>query len=61
MNSEEKHIFTCYTCDRTFVSGWTDEEAQSELRDSFGTISVDDCVQVCDDCYKLMMVADDHA
>jgi len=46
-----KEQYTCAMCEQTFSKGWSDEEAKSELDETF-SISVEECVIVCDDCYK---------
>lgn len=44
--------FKCAMCQQTFDKAWTDEEAEDELKETFGSIPVDQCDVVCDDCYK---------
>lgn len=47
--------FTCTVCRGTFKKAWTDEEAVDELKSQFPKSDPDDCVLVCDDCFKRMM------
>lgn len=46
--------FTCERCGLTFKSGWTQEEAEAEMRENFGEIAESDRVVVCDPCYRLI-------
>lgn len=43
--------FTCSLCDQTFEKGWSDEEAEKELKENFN-VPKEKCKIVCDDCYK---------
>ena len=43
--------FICARCGETYESGWTEEEALQELKETFNT-PVEECAKVCDDCYK---------
>jgi hypothetical protein len=45
--------FTCAACGGTFTIGWTKEQAQAEK--TANGFDVYKCVQVCDDCYKILM------
>jgi hypothetical protein len=44
----------CYNCEETFESppDWTEEDAINELKRNFNMEKPDDCVVICDDCYK---------
>lgn len=44
--------FTCARCHGTFISDRPEGEALDELKENFGDVSVDDCAQVCDDCWE---------
>ena len=53
--------YTCELCHETFEKGWTDEEANAEAQELFGTPQASehpkDMAIVCDDCFhKLMSV-----
>lgn len=51
-----ERTYTCELCNRTFVEGWTDEEAKAETKDVFGVDPAStDCAKVCDSCYKQLM------
>jgi len=40
-------------CGEEFEEGWTDEEAQAEMKENFGeNITKEDCEVICDDCYE---------
>lgn len=45
--------FTCAACGGTFDQGWSEEEAEAELANTFA-LPKEECVLVCDDCYKAM-------
>jgi len=52
--------FRCYVCKGVFNKEWTDKQSIQELHDNFGPeYSPEDCVAVCDDCYKKFMEGDD--
>ena len=50
-----KETFTCDSCGKTYPKGWTDEEAMQETQEMFGSVPIDDCNVICDDCYKIIM------
>ena len=43
--------FTCEMCQGTFVSTWTEEEAEKEYKDTFGSPSGEERAILCDDCH----------
>ena len=45
--------YQCAVCHEVFYKGWTDEEATTELAETFA-VPVDECDLVCDDCFKEM-------
>lgn len=47
--------FTCDYCHGTFEKGWTDEEADAELRENFGLTHDETDSVACDDCYNKIM------
>ena len=48
--------YQCFACRKTFISGWSDEEAQRELRENFpGYDPKDEMCMLCDDCYNEIM------
>ena len=48
--------YTCWMCKGTFESTWSEEEAQAEMRETFGKdMTTDKCHQVCEDCYDKLM------
>ena len=47
MNNE----FTCEMCHGTFEKGWTDEEAEAELKQLFAPVPAEECGLICDDCF----------
>jgi len=60
METEEKtelkpNEYICDYCKGVFEFGWSEEEAEEELKKNFGDIQKDECVLVCDDCYKELM------
>jgi hypothetical protein len=44
--------YKCALCEGVFQTGWSDTEARDELEEKFPGFEVEDCVMVCDDCYK---------
>lgn len=44
--------FACTHCGRTFLKGWSDEDAAAEVEAIWG--QVDDPVLVCDDCWQII-------
>lgn len=45
--------FVCNRCDRVFNGTRTEEETIAEMRGFFGkSIRVEECVVICDDCFK---------
>ncbi len=53
MNPER---YKCEMCggvfDKKQNEEWSDDAAIAELRRNFGSIPIDDCALVCDDCYQ---------
>ena len=43
--------FRCEMCHEVFDLGWTEEEARAEAEGK--GLDINDCVLVCDDCYRL--------
>lgn len=52
-----KKEFTCRVCERTFVQGSSDEEALAEKEKLFPDVPIEECVLVCEDCFRLTMMA----
>lgn len=48
----DNRTYTCSLCGGTFEMEWTDEEAVAEMNRDFGSIPLDQCKVVCDDCYQ---------
>jgi hypothetical protein len=46
--------YTCECCKQTFTEGWSNEEAMSEMKASFGNMRPEELSVVCDDCYQKM-------
>lgn len=47
------NTYKCSICEGVFEKGWTEEEAEEELKNNFGEeYTPSDCGLVCDDCYK---------
>lgn len=48
--------YVCAACGGTFNEiendAWNDKKAREELERNFGTIPVEACEKVCDDCYR---------
>ena len=47
--------FTCSMCGNTYDKGWTDEEAAAEKNELWGSVPLDDCDVVCEDCFQKIM------
>lgn len=48
MSSEE---FTCECCEEKFTKGWSEEEAEEEMKKDYPSLKKEDAVKVCQDCY----------
>lgn len=46
--------YTCAACGETYDKGWSDEEAEGELAETFPGFDVEECSLVCDDCFQAM-------
>lgn len=44
--------YICDICHGTFESGWSDEDALTELKELWGDVPIDECGVVCDDCWQ---------
>lgn len=49
--------YKCVVCKGTFESDLTDGETEEQLNEEFPGYTKEECDQVCDDCYKVMMKA----
>ena len=46
-------MYKCAMCGGEFKEGWDDEDAKAEMKANYGeNITLQDCVVICDDCYK---------
>jgi hypothetical protein len=43
----------CELCGQTFTSNWSDDDALDELESTFGEVTDDDHMIVCDPCYQV--------
>jgi hypothetical protein len=50
--------FTCAHCGGTFVSEWSEEDAQAELARAFAPEERVDLVEICDACWRAFRWAD---
>jgi hypothetical protein len=48
-------VFTCDNCEETFVSQWTDEEANQEYVQNFGADMGEERAVMCDKCHEAFM------
>lgn len=46
--------YVCSVCKEEFEQGWSEEEAEAELAETFPGFNKSECDIVCDDCYKKM-------
>jgi hypothetical protein len=51
----EQKLFKCAHCGGEFQKEWSDEERAAEKDNLFPDVPVEECVVVCDDCFKLLM------
>lgn len=50
------NTYICEQCGKEYEKGWSDEEAEKELKEMFGShYTPEDCAIVCEDCYKELM------
>lgn len=43
--------YTCEVCGRTFIKGWSDEEATAEYQANFPETQGDEIGMICEVCY----------
>jgi hypothetical protein len=48
----KKNEYQCGICKDIFEKGWTDQEAEDELKKTFPGFDKTECDLVCDDCFK---------
>ena len=46
--------YTCEACGGVFRKAWSDQEAKAELDQVFA-VPVEDCVRVCENCYRKVL------
>lgn len=51
------NTYECAICGGVFEKGWSDEEADTELRELFDGAEPEECDLVCDVCFKREMAA----
>jgi DNA-directed RNA polymerase subunit RPC12/RpoP len=44
--------YICESCGETYVSDWTDSEADTEALEKWGPLAAEDRAVVCDDCFR---------
>ncbi len=45
--------YKCAMCGGVFEKGWTDEEANAEMKGFFGqSMQASECAVICDDCFQ---------
>jgi len=44
-------IFRCDNCGETFRSGWSDEEAEAEMRSDWGDLPEQERAVICSGCH----------
>lgn len=60
--TEAEKTFTCEVCNMTFGYAWTDEDANVETVEKFGSHPDtwrEPGAVICDDCYKQMLAKED--
>lgn len=53
MKEYRQDKFTCAICRNTYDKSWTDDEAETEMKEIWGVIPKEDRVIICDDCFNL--------
>lgn len=49
-------VFTCAVCKGVFPKGWSDEQAEAEYREDWGSLpAAEDRALVCDPCWHQVM------
>ncbi len=52
MNKLKKNEYQCASCNNIYEKGWSDEEAEAEMKDLWGNLPKEEMAIVCDDCFK---------
>jgi len=55
LSTLKENQYQCENCGGIFERGQSDEKALEELSKEFPNTSIDNCVLVCDNCYKEIM------
>lgn len=50
----KENEYKCDQCGNIYEFGWSEEEAEKEMKENWGDISKEDMAIVCDDCYDVM-------
>ena len=53
--------YKCASCHNVYEKGWTDEEAEKEAKDIWGTIPQKEREVVCDDCFNVVSLQEIRA
>jgi hypothetical protein len=51
-NVMKKNEYKCDICQNVYEKGWTDEEAEQEVKEIWGHIPAEDRAVICDDCFN---------
>lgn len=55
MNEKPAKIFTCEMCGIACESTSSEDETEQELKENFPGYTKEECVPVCNRCYKIFM------
>ena len=47
--------YRCEMCDKTFESGWSEEEALEEMKRDWGEVAPEHRAVICDHCHDELM------
>jgi len=53
-NSLEKNEYQCSHCNKIFMKGLSDKEAEKEAQKLWGNIPLEERIIICDDCFNLV-------
>jgi hypothetical protein len=59
MSQLKPNEYECAVCHEVFEMGWSEEEAEAELKTKFPGFEKSECDIVCDDCFKLLGLESD--
>ena len=58
MTTVETRTLLCEACDCTFETDISEDEAMKEKEEIFGDTPREECMVICDDCFKELVTPD---